>query len=142
VKSDSSVGNNFVSLLGGVGIAPTSSLNNRDKSSMGAGVTRQGRNATVAKRDAKESKTAKPTEPTDKKPSQIEAAIIILGKSKEAMNCKAMVEGMQAAGLWSSPGGATPEATLYASILREINTKGQDARFKKTDRGHFTLAGK
>jgi hypothetical protein len=44
--------------------------------------------------------------------------------------------------LWSSPGGATPGATLYASILRDINTKGTDARFKKTDRGQFALAGR
>ena len=36
------------------------------------------------------------------------------------MNCKAMVEAMQAKGLWNSPGGKTPEATLYASIIREI----------------------
>ena len=36
------------------------------------------------------------------------------------MNCKAMVEAMQAKGLWTSPGGKTPEATLYASILRDI----------------------
>lgn len=92
------------------------------------------KNATVAKRDAKESKPAKNL-------SQIEAAIIVLGKSKVAMNCKAMVEAMQVEGLWSSPGGATPEATLYAAILREINTKGKDARFRKTERGHFTLAG-
>jgi hypothetical protein len=91
----------------------------------------------ATKRDAKESKQ---TEPANKKISQIEAAIIVLGKSKEAMNCKAMVEAMQAAGLWTSPGGATPEATLYASMLREINTKGKEARFKKTERGHFTLA--
>lgn len=103
------------------------------------------KNATVAKPAAKDSRPAKPakqTESADKKLSQIEAAIIILGKSKDAMKCKAMVEAMQVAGLWSSPGGATPEATLYASILREINTKGKDARFKKTDRGHFRLAGK
>ncbi len=98
--------------------------------------------ATGAKPAAKDLKPAKQTEPADKKLSQVEAAIIVLGKSKEAMNCKAMVEAMQAAGLWSSPGGATPEATLYASILREINTKGKDARFKKTERGHFTLASR
>ena len=94
------------------------------------------KDATVAKRDAKESK------PADKKLSQIEAAIIIRGKSEEAMNCKAIVEAMQVAGLWSSPSGATPEATLYASILREINSKAKDARFKKTERGRFTLVGK
>jgi hypothetical protein len=56
--------------------------------------------------------------------------------------CKVMVEAMALQGLWQSPGGATPHATLYASILREINAKGKDARFKKTDRGHFTLAGR
>ena len=100
------------------------------------------KDATVAKRVAKESKPAKPTETPTKKISQIEAAIIVLGKSKDAMNCKAMVEAMKVDGLWSSPGGATPEATLYASILRDINTKGKDARFRKTDRGHFTLASR
>ena len=98
--------------------------------------------ATVAKRDTKESKPPKPTESLAKKISQIEAAIIVLGKSKDAMNCKEMVEAMQVAGLWSTPKGATPDATLYASILREINAKGKDARFRKTERGHFTLAGR
>jgi hypothetical protein len=100
------------------------------------------KNATVAKRDAKESKPPKPAETPAKKISQIEAAIIVLGKSKDAMNCKAMVETMQVEGLWSSPEGATPDATLYASILREIKVKGKDARFRKTERGHFTLAGR
>ena len=94
------------------------------------------KNATVAKPTAKESKLA------GKKLSQIEAAIQILGKSKEPMNCIAMVEAMQVQGLWSTPGGATPEATLYASILREINGKGKDARFKKVDRGLFALVAR
>ena len=88
----------------------------------------------MAKPDAQETKA--------KKISQIEAAIIVLGKSSVPMNCKAMVEAMQVAGLWSSPKGATPEATLYASILREINTKGKDARFRKTERGHFELVNR
>ena len=100
------------------------------------------KNAPVAKRDAKESKPPKPAEAPAKKISQIEAAIIVLGKSKDARNCKAMVDAMQVEGVWSSPGGATPDATLYASILREINAKGKDARFRKTERGHFTLAGR
>jgi len=94
------------------------------------------KNAPVAKRDAKESKA------DGKKISQIEAAIIVLGKSRDAMNCKAMVEAMQVEGLWSTPNGATPEATLYASIVREINTRGKDARFRKIDRGLFALAGR
>ena len=30
--------------------------------------------------------------------------------------------------------------TVYSAILREIQTKGKDARFKKVERGHFELA--
>ena len=85
--------------------------------------------------------TAKKKAPA-KKLSQIEAAQQVLAKAGEPLNCKAMVEAMTKQKLWSSPGGATPEATLYASILREIKTKGKQARFKKVDRGQFALAGR
>ena len=46
-----------------------------------------------------------------------------------------------AKGLWRSPGGKTPEATLYAAIIREIAAKGTAARFRKHERGVF-VAGK
>jgi hypothetical protein len=92
------------------------------------------KNATVAKSGPKEPK------PEPKRMSQIAAAVEVLSRAGEPMNCKAMVDAMQQAGLWSSPGGATPEATLYASILRELATKGKDARFRKVDRGLFALA--
>ena len=75
-----------------------------------------------------------------KKLSQMGAALRVLAEAREPMHCRAMVETMQAKGYWTSPGGKTPEATLYASILRDIR-KGKDARFKKTDRGAFALAG-
>jgi hypothetical protein len=101
---------------------------------------------TVTKAKAPETKAAMAATPAKadakKKLSQIEAAIAVLAKAGEAMNCQAMVEAMAKQGLWSSPGGATPDATLYASILRDINTKGKDARFKTTDRGQFALAGR
>jgi hypothetical protein len=99
--------------------------------------------ATAAKaKKAATKKVPKPAAKADgKKLSQIEAAINVLAKAGEPMNCKAMVEAMTKQGLWASPGGATPDATLYSSILRDLR-KGKDARFKKTDRGHFTLAGK
>lgn len=85
---------------------------------------------------------AKATPKTDaKKMSQIDAALAVLAKAGEPMNCKAMVEAMAKQGLWTSPGGATPDATLYASILRDLK-KGKDARFAKIERGQFTLAGK
>jgi len=97
--------------------------------------------APAKKKITKATKATKPTAKADaKKLSQIEAAVAVLAKAGEPMNCKAMVEAMTKHGLWSSPSGATPDATLYASILREINTKGKDARFKKVDRGQFALA--
>ena len=93
-------------------------------------------------KQAAKKKVAKPAaKPEGKKLSQIEAAIKVLAKAGEPMNCKAMVEAMGQQGLWTSPGGATPEATLYSSILRDLR-KGKDARFKKTARGHFALNGK
>ena len=99
----------------------------------------------ATKKTTKKAATKKATKPAakagDKKLSQIEAAIKVLAKAGESMNCKAMVEAMTKQGLWSSPGGATPDATLYSSILRDLR-KGKDARFKKTDRGQFTLTGK
>ena len=72
-----------------------------------------------------------------KKVSAIDAAAQILASSKEPMNCKELIETMATKGLWTSPGGKTPHATLYSAILREINVKGKDARFKKTDQGRF-----
>ena len=57
------------------------------------------------------------------------------------MNAKQMINAMAAKGLWTSPGGKTPHATLYSAILREINAMGKGARFKKTDRGHFASNG-
>jgi hypothetical protein len=45
---------------------------------------------------------------------------------------------MIAQGLWTTS-GKTPSATIYASIIREIAAKGEQSRFKKTDRGLFVL---
>jgi hypothetical protein len=56
-------------------------------------------------------------------------------ESGHAMNCQEMIEAMAAKGYWTSPGGKTPSATLYSSILRELKTKGGEARFRKTERG-------
>ena len=53
------------------------------------------------------------------------------------MTTKEMIEAMVSKGLWSSPNGQTPAATLYSAILREINTMGKESRFKKTDKGKF-----
>ena len=54
------------------------------------------------------------------------------------MTCKEMIDAMAAKGYWSSPGGKTPRRhALHAAILREIDTKGAEARFVKTEPGKF-----
>lgn len=73
------------------------------------------------------------------KMSALNATAKVLGESGEPMATKEMIDAMSAKGYWTSPGGQTPHATLYAAILREINTKGEEARFAKTDRGRFGL---
>jgi len=96
--------------------------------------------AEPAKKAGKQAK-AGDEEAKAKKVSAIDAAAKLLAASKEAMGCKEMIEAMSAKGLWTSPGGKTPSATLYSSIIREIATKGKDARFKKSDRGRFVANG-
>ena len=89
---------------------------------------------------AKAAKPAKTKPEADEKPkklSAIDAAAKVLGENAQPMNCKEMIEAMAAKKYWTSPGGKTPHATLYSAILREIATKGKDARFTKTERGKF-----
>ncbi len=88
------------------------------------------------------SKKVKTVADQPKKMSALDAAAKVLGESKEPMATKAMIEAMSAKGYWTSPGGQTPHATLYAAILREINVKGSESRFTRTDKGRFALAGK
>jgi hypothetical protein len=90
-------------------------------------------------------KTPKATKPArEKKPkrvSALDAAAQVLAKATKPMRATDMIAEMEAKGLWKSPGGKTPEATLYAAIIREIAAKGNAARFKRHDRGVF-VAGK
>jgi hypothetical protein len=76
-------------------------------------------------------------EPKAKKVGALDAAAQVLAASKEPLNCKAMIEAMAKKGLWTSPGGKTPHATLYSAIIREIAVKGKESRFVKSDRGQF-----
>ena len=74
-----------------------------------------------------------------KRSSGLDAAAQVLKDAKGPMTTKEMVEQMLAKGLWQTA-GKTPAATIYSAILREIATKGTDARFRKADRGKFELA--
>ena len=76
-----------------------------------------------------------------KRVSALDAAAQVLKKAGKPMRSQDLIEAMATQGLWQSPGGKTPHATLYAAMLREITTRGKDARFKKVDRGQFEFAG-
>lgn len=91
---------------------------------------------------AADSKTKKPAgDAKPKRVSALDAAAQVLQKSGQAMRSQEMIAAMAEQGLWSSPNGKTPHATLYAAILREINDKGGDARFRKVERGKFEYNG-
>jgi hypothetical protein len=94
--------------------------------------------ASAANKPAKAPKgaAAKP----HKKLSGLDAAAKVLTESKEPLNSTTIAEKAIAAG-WKT-NGATPHATLYAAMIREIATKGRESRFKKTERGMFTATGK
>ena len=93
-------------------------------------------------RKAKGEKAPKtPKAPKPKRVSALDAAAQVLAASEVPMRAKEMIAAMEAKKLWTSPGGKTPEATLYAAIVREIAAKGTAARFKKHERGVF-VAGK
>jgi hypothetical protein len=92
------------------------------------------------KAEKAEPKTQKSTKPKERKVSALDAAARVLGEAKAPMNCQEMIEAMAAKGYWKSPGGKTPHATLYSAILREIDKKGKESRFKKAERGKFAIA--
>ena len=82
---------------------------------------------TTKGKKAKNSKESKA-----KKMSALDAAAKVLEEKSEAMNCQEMIDAMKSSKYWISSNGLTPQATLYSAITREIKTKGDKARFKKT----------
>ena len=80
-------------------------------------------------------------EANPRKLSALDAAAKVLEEAGQAMTCQEMIDAMAAKAYWTSPGGKTPSATLYSAILREVTSKGDQARFTKTERGKFASAG-
>jgi len=72
-----------------------------------------------------------------KRTSALDAAAQVLKNTGKPMRAHELIAAMTEQGLWTSPGGKTPHATLYAAIIREIAVKGKAARFRKADRGLF-----
>lgn len=79
---------------------------------------------------------AEPATPT-KRLSALDAASLVLADAGKPMTCQELVGLMAVRGLWSTPKGKTPAATLYSALIRDIATKGRDSRFTKTGRGYF-----
>jgi len=92
------------------------------------------------KRQRKEPKLK--AEGKQKKRSALDAAAQVLAGARAPMNCQELIAAMAAQGLWSSDAGKTPSATLYSALLRELQTKGDQARFVKAQRGKFALREK
>ena len=81
--------------------------------------------------------TAKAGDKRPKRVSALDAAAQVLAKAGKPMRAQELITAMTEKGLWTSPAGKTPHATLYSAILREINSKGKAARFRKVERGQF-----
>ena len=76
----------------------------------------------------------------DKPMSGLDAAAKVLKDVGEPMSAKQIVEAAMGKGLWQT-NGATPHATIYSAMIREIAAKRDDARFKKIGRGQFAANG-
>ncbi len=80
-------------------------------------------------------------EPKPPRASALNAAAAVLDEIREPMTCDVLIREMAARNLWQSPKGKTPEATLYAAIVREIKAKGAASRFRRSAvRGMFVSA--
>ena len=102
-----------------------------------------GLKATRKEAPKSEPKPGAKTEPKKaRKMGALDAAAIVLADAGKPMRSKDLIAEMAKRGLWASPGGKTPEATLYAAILREIAAKGAAARFARAGKGEFASTKK
>ena len=72
-----------------------------------------------------------------KRVSALDAAATILTDTGKPMRATELIAEMEQRGLWKSPGGRTPESTLYAALSREIAFKGDASRFARGEKGFF-----
>lgn len=108
-----------------------------DRAQPDGGAGRKGKSDAKGKgkKGAKQTKPPKPGK--TKRMSALDAAAQVLAKSEVPMRAKELIAAMEKSGLWHSPSGKTPHATLYAAMIREIAALGDKARFKKLERGVF-----
>ncbi len=93
------------------------------------------RAATGGSLPATSSRSAKRSKP--KRISGLTAAFMVLVDAGGELPVKTIVETAVKKGWWKST-AATPAATVYAAIIREIATKGKESRFQRgAKRGTF-----
>lgn len=100
--------------------------------------------AKAAKAPKSLTRTPAPKSPTSSL-SALDAAAQVLERLKPetaalGLTAAELIERMREDRLWSSPAGKTPQATLYAALLREITQKGSASRFARVSPGRFALA--
>ncbi|MGE3110095.1 MAG: HTH domain-containing protein [Phycisphaerales bacterium] len=111
------------------------------KGASGASGAKDAARANVGPANAKGAKSAKAG--ADAKPKRLgglDVAAQVLARAAKPMTCKEIVGEMLEKKLWTTT-GKTPEATIYAAIIREIAARGRESRFKKTARGQFEASG-
>ena len=93
-----------------------------------------------AEKKAKKTTPAKPEEP--KKLTALDAAFRVLQEAGTVMTAPEIYAQMVEKKYWESPNGLTPSATIYAAMIREITTRGKDARFTRPEPSKFGAAKK
>ena len=112
--------------------SPTTTPTPAETAATTGAAAQPGSPAMSAKRRARASNASVPA-----KLSALDAAAKVLEEAGEPMTCAALIAAMADKGYWTSPAGKTPSATLYSGMLRELKTKGEASRFRKTGRGQF-----
>jgi len=116
----------------------------KKKSTKKQSTKKQTKGQPVAAKAKSNNKAAKPkskatAEQKPKRVSALDAAAQVLAKAGRPMRAQELIAEMAEQGLWKSPGGKTPHATLYAAMMREERDKGGESRFRKVDRGQFAF---
>lgn len=82
-------------------------------------------NRTAKKTGAARAKAAK-------KPGCLQAAVRVLREAAKPMTCETIVKVALEKGWWATK-GATPGATLYAAVIREIADPRRGSRFRRAE---------
>ena len=86
----------------------------------------------AAEKDRKTRRGKKTKAKGPRKPGCLDLAVKVLAEASKPMTAGEMVDVMLKKNLWQTK-GATPGATLYAALIREIAAKGKTARFRRAE---------